>query len=154
MRCSTRVPNTCNWRDANGHIQIVTKLCSHKNVQLKDILEVLCIANSLVYEQTTLELGYMFAKLTVLEKYNEDFASPTTEIIDGPAVYKCKCFPGHQSHDFLAAEGISMCGTCQASLCQFCTWNESNEDGGVVMCFECKWYNIAGEDEQKTESEM
>ena len=65
----------------------------------------------------------------------------------------CKGCDGNE-HCFLAAEGVSSCNTCKASICRICTWNDSNENNTPPVCFECKRYNIACEDEQLTEQEM
>jgi hypothetical protein len=65
----------------------------------------------------------------------------------------CKGCDGNE-YFFLAPEGVSSCNVCKASICRFCTWNDSNENNTPPVCFECKRYNIACEDEQPTEQEM
>ena len=50
---------------------------------------------------------------------------------------------------------MSSCVTCKASLCRFCTWDESNEDVTKIFCIECKrYYSIAGNDNTTSEREM
>ena len=135
---------------------LATKLSAVKKAQLKDAQALLCIANSLVYERTTSELGYMFETPAILEKYNEAFASPVTQLVDGPTVLECKGCVG-QCHSFLEAEGYTTtCLACKATLCRFCIWSSSSgdDDDSGAMCFECKQYSIAGVDDQKTEQEM
>lgn len=135
-------------------VDLATKLGTVKKAQLKDTQALLCIANSLVYERTTSELGYMFETPAILEKYNEAFASPVTRVVDGPTVLECKGCDG-QCHSFLEAEGEETCVTCKATLCRFCVWLSSgNVDNSGPTCFDCKRYSIAGEDDQKTEQDM
>ena len=137
-------------------VDLATKLSAVKKAQLKDAHALLCIANSLVYERTTSELGYMFETPAILEKYNEAFASPVTQLVDGPTVLECKGCVG-QCHSFLEAEGdTTTCSVCKATLCRFCIWSSSrgDDDNSGAMCFECKRYSIAGVEYQKTEQEM
>ena len=134
---------------------LATKLSIVKKAQLQNAQALLCIVNSVIYEQTTSELGYMFKTPAVLEKYNKEFASPVTQVVDGPIVLECKgCVS--QCHSFLEAEGAMTCVACKATLCQFCIWtsSSSNIDDIGPMCFECKRYTIAGDDNKNTEWEM
>ena len=127
-------------------VDLATKLSAVKKAQLKDAHALLCIANLLVYERTTSELGYMFETPAILEKYNEAFASPVTQLVDGPTVLECKGCVG-QCHSFLEAEGdTTTCSVCKATLCRFCIWSSSrgDDDNSGAMCFECKRYSIAG----------
>lgn len=146
---------TCNWDDLAGvHVELAKKLACQKKSLVKDPAALLCLANSLIYEKTNSAIGYMYAIPKVLEAYNEAFVAEGTEVIDGPAMIVCKGCDGNK-HPFLEAEGMLSCATCKASLCRFCTWEEANEDSNVVvLCMDCKRYNIAGVEESKTEREM
>ncbi len=90
---------------------------------------------------------------TSIEKYYKAFTSAETLVFDGPTVIVCKGCDGHE-HAFLEAEGVSSCVTCNWSLCRFCCWDQLNENGSQVLCFECKRYNIAVKADQMTKQEM
>lgn len=66
---------------------------------------------------------------------------------------QCKGCNGMQ-HAFLDAEGVSSCLTCRASLCRFCTWEETIDECKTTLCLECKRHSIAGDADQKSEQEM
>lgn len=151
----SNILSTVDLETDGAPFDLATKLSTVNKAQLKDAQALLCMANSLLYERTTSELGYMFESPTILEKYNEAFASPLTRLVDGPTVLQCKGCVG-QCHSFLAAEGGSHCSVCKATLCRFCIWSlpSSDVDDNGAMCFECKRYSIAGADDQKTEQEM
>jgi hypothetical protein len=143
----------CNWNDSQDlHLEFATKLASLKKSVVRDPNALLCLANSLVYEKTTSEIGYMHHAPNTIEKYNEAFAAVETQVFDGPPMVICKGCNGHE-HAFLEAEGVSSCATCKASLCRFCTWEDTIDNQSRMRCFECTRYNIAGED-GKTEQEM
>lgn len=143
---------TCNC-SSEGHVELATKLAAQKKALLKDPNALLCLANSLVYEKTTSDVGYMHGIPVTIENYNKEFAAEDTEVIDGPTIIVCKGCDGHE-HAFLDAEGASSCITCKASLCRFCTWDESNELGAQTFCLECKRHSRAGDVDEKSESEM
>jgi len=51
---------TCNWNDSFGlHLEIVTKLASRRKAVVKDPNVLLCLVNSIIYEKTISEVGYM-----------------------------------------------------------------------------------------------
>lgn len=73
--------------------------------KIKDPKAILCSENSLLYDMPL-----------ILEQYNEAFAGPETNIIDGPLVRGCKGCNG-VAHLFLDAKGMSF----KSILCHFCT---------------------------------
>jgi hypothetical protein len=113
----------------------------------------MCLANAVLNEKQNSTIGYIYKKPESLEKYIEAFAGTETRVIVGPTVIECKGYNG-QPHSFLQAEGVSSCRSRKTILCRFCFWKVSEEDGSQLMCFECKRYNLAGEDDQKTEQKM
>jgi hypothetical protein len=88
--------------------------------KIKDSKAILCSENSLLYERTNSDIGYMFDMPLILEQYNEAFAGPETHIIHGPLVRGCRGCNG-VAHLFLDAEGMSLCKECKSILCHFCT---------------------------------
>lgn len=144
----------CNWNNQLTLLEELSKKLANQNkATIKDANALLCLVNSLIYEKTNSEVGYMYNIPASIERYNEAFAAEETQIVDGPTVIICKGCDGHE-HAFLEAEGVSTCVKCKARLCRFCIWDESNEDGSQVLCFECKRYSIAGKDDQMTEQDM
>ena len=145
---------TCNLDSSGMYVELASKITSQKKAVIRDPQALLCLANSLIYEKTTSEIGYMYDPPASIEKYNEAFAAAHTEVLDGPAMIICKGCNGRH-HAFLEAEGVSLCAMCNASLCRYCVWeDEPNEDMAKVLCLDCKRYCIAGSDDDKTEREM
>ena len=141
------------------HEQLAMKLCVQKRAVVKDARAILCIANSLMYEKTNSEVGYMYDVPQAIELYNKAFAAPMTQVIDGPAFLECKGCSG-QAHSFLEAEGVFMCVSCQSNLCRFCTWEDSeesdvSEDRHIIhYCLECKRSSLGSDNDNMTEQEM
>ena len=144
--------STCN-NSSEAHVELATKLANQKKALVKEPKALLCLANSLVYEKTKSDVGYMHGIPTSIEKYNKAFASEHTEVVEGPPIIVCKGCDG-TAHEFLEAEGVSLCMTCKASLCRFCTWDELIEGLPHTFCIECKRYSIAGNDDTTSERDM
>ena len=112
--------SACNWNDPLGvHVELAAKLAIQQKALVTDPEALLCMANSLMYEKTNSVVGYMFDIPKIIEKYNEAFASPETQLVDGPPMLMCKGCDG-QEHSFLQAETVSVCLSCQSNLCRFC----------------------------------
>jgi hypothetical protein len=107
--------SACN-NSSEMHVELATKLATEKKAVLKQPSAILCLVNSLVYEKTNSDVGYMHSIPASIEKYNEAFAHEQTEVIDGPTIIVCKGCDGN-AHAFLEAEGVSSCVTCQAEYC-------------------------------------
>lgn len=144
----------CNWNNPSGvHVDFAVKLANQKRALVKDPQALLCIANSLIFEKTNSETGYMYEIPRSLESYNKEFSAPETDIFPGPHTVVCKGCDG-QEHIFLEAEGVSTCMTCKASLCRFCTWIDSTDESSELLCLSCKQYSLAVNSNQKSEREM
>ena len=123
---------------------------------------ILCLAESLLYEQTHHSSKFMHGAPTTLCRYNEEFAADNTKIVDGPPMVTCKgCF-SYKAHHFLTAEGTASCRGCKAILCRFCRWDDvapaADENGPTAQvtsyCMECKSNQFSGISCDKTEVEM
>ena len=136
------------------HLALAEDISKMKGATVVERDAVLCLAKSMLYEKTN--TGYIHDEPAVLEKYLEEFASPNTEVIDGPRIATCKGCSGI-SHPFLAAEGSFTCGSCEATLCQFCFMREADEEhleGTRLLCLECMRGAISGMTEGEDEAEM
>jgi hypothetical protein len=90
VRCSTRwrswvvgttslhnLLGACNnWNtQSTVHEELSMTLANQKKASIKDPNVLLCLVNSLIYEKTNSEVGYMYNIPESIEKYNEAFAS-------------------------------------------------------------------------------
>jgi hypothetical protein len=91
-----------------------------------------CIAQSILYEPTT--DGYMREIPRSLYKYNKEFSSPSTEILENPCpMLECIGCNGDRLK-FLSAEGLYECSTCRACLYRLCVFDETAAKTECFMC--------------------
>jgi len=115
----------------------LSKLVEYAGCDVKDKSAILCFAQSLIYETST--VGYIHGPPRELYTYLEEFKDPSvTRIIsNGPKVLECAGVNGNR-HKFLEAEGTYSCSTCGVLLCRHCRFDDSAKaPDSEVKCMPC-----------------
>eukprot|EP00957_Ditylum_brightwellii_P100747 7678910-Ditylum_brightwellii.AAC.1 len=135
--------------DTSLHNALATDIANLNNAPIKDKDATLCLCRSIIFEKTgDGEHDYVYGIAPeILEKFNEEFASSTTTVVDGPEVITCKGCNGKE-HPFLKAEPSYECIGCNKIVCCFCHihWDKIPDSEPGILCLECMNNEILGDD--------
>ena len=88
-----------------------------------------------------------------LPKYLAEFATPATEVKDGPVIETCRGV-GNHTHPFLAADGFARCKGCNEVVCRHCE-SKIDEQTYCLLCYaQESLVPIPGEKSSKPVNEM
>jgi hypothetical protein len=138
----------------NVHVELLMNF--HKKCPVQKPNVILSLADSFVYEKSSL-YGYIHGnEPEELDEYNKDFGGENTKIREHANVSTCVGAVEGGSHFFMEEEGSFSCSVCSQKMCHYCCGSHEKPAGkdvdqSTLLCFPC---SRGDADEEIVEMEM